>query len=204
MSDAGAEHLAGLRADLHCQGCNYNLRGLEGTVVICPECGISCDVEAILSRKWEIPWHKAPGLNALAEPAAAAVAGLAVALPGIGAMSASGFETLTPVLMLLPLAAWAGYTARLVSLSGAEAGWISVGVTLLVPVFAIALLITILSGVTTVGLLLQGESEEAAIMAGITAVAAGLVFLCRRAEVSVARWCIRRHLDGKLLGVRMS
>jgi hypothetical protein len=204
MNDAGAEHLAGLRADLHCERCKYNLRGLEGSVVICPECGLSCNVEAVLSRKWDLPWYKAPGLKSLATPAAAGMAYGVVAAPLFIIMALTEDKTLTLLVMLLPLVAWVTATVSVVSISGAEAGWAAAGVTILVPVFALSVVTTIVGGMTTVGMLSSGDVESAWVPVSIAAVAAGLVVLCRRVAIAIARWCIRRHLDGKTVGVRKS
>jgi hypothetical protein len=58
-----------IRQDLACPGCGYNLRGLAGDVVNCPECGQSCDVAKLVKWNWAGSLHRAPGLNTLAWPA---------------------------------------------------------------------------------------------------------------------------------------
>jgi hypothetical protein len=202
------EHLAGLRADLHCERCKYNLRGLEGSVVICPECGMSCDVEAILSRKWEIPWHKAPGLKSLATPVAAGLACSVVASPVFTIISLCGYKTLAPLVMLLPLAAWVAATVWVVSISGAEAGWAAAGVTILAPAYTVSILFTMVLGLSTVACVVQSTTIDdfgrSFILGVLTVLGAGMFVACRRADIAIARWCIRRHLDGKTVGVRKS
>jgi hypothetical protein len=120
----------------------------------------------------------------------------------MAAMAHFGDETLAPLAMLLPMVGWLAATVRVVSISGAEAGSVATGVTILVPVFAVSVVTTIVGGVTTVGMLSSGDVESAWVSVSIAAVAAGLVVLCRRVEIAIARWCIRRHLDGKPVGVR--
>ena len=46
--------------DVACPGCEYNLRGLYGPVVSCPECGLTCDVAKLVQQKWEKSWQHAP------------------------------------------------------------------------------------------------------------------------------------------------
>jgi len=39
MTPSGREHLDTIHRDIGCPKCNYNLRGLSGETVACPECG---------------------------------------------------------------------------------------------------------------------------------------------------------------------
>jgi len=59
-----------LDQDVGCPDCGYNLRGLDGSVVICPECGRVSDIAQLVTRKWDKPWYKAPGFARLSMPAA--------------------------------------------------------------------------------------------------------------------------------------
>ena len=56
--------------DIPCPNCEYNLRGLQGDVVSCPECGMTCDRAEIVARRWTLPWYKAPGMSLLNLPVA--------------------------------------------------------------------------------------------------------------------------------------
>ncbi len=60
-----------LDQDVGCPGCGYNLRGLGSGWVICPECGERNDVAALIVRRWDKPWYKAPKYSQLCMPAAA-------------------------------------------------------------------------------------------------------------------------------------
>jgi len=66
-------HLAENRRDIACPGCDYNLRGLRGDVVTCPECGATCDIGQLVARRWTKPWYYAPGLNWVMLPCAYAL-----------------------------------------------------------------------------------------------------------------------------------
>jgi hypothetical protein len=55
--------------DVPCPGCGYNLRGLAGDVVNCPECGQSCDVAKLIKWRWVGSWRRVPQLDTLAWPA---------------------------------------------------------------------------------------------------------------------------------------
>lgn len=57
-----------LDQDVACPGCGYNLRGLGGGEVVCPECGTASDVGRLLTRRWDKPWYRAPKYNLLAMP----------------------------------------------------------------------------------------------------------------------------------------
>lgn len=59
-----------IRENLACPGCEYNLRGLRGALVACPECGRLCDVVEMVARRWTQPWFNAPGLSTLFGPVA--------------------------------------------------------------------------------------------------------------------------------------
>ena len=58
-----------IQIDIACPDCEYNLRGLPGPIVNCPECGLTTDVPVLATRQWNKPWYKAPGFNTLMWPA---------------------------------------------------------------------------------------------------------------------------------------
>lgn len=78
MSDSGREHLEEIQGDLECPACQYNLRGLRGEVVQCPECGMSVNVAHLIARRWQIAWNKAPGYTKIAGPVLPAAVGALV------------------------------------------------------------------------------------------------------------------------------
>jgi hypothetical protein len=69
MAQTGEQIIAAIAQDVACPGCGYNLRGLSGDVVSCPECGKSCDVADLIRRRWIGSWRRAPGMQTLAWPA---------------------------------------------------------------------------------------------------------------------------------------
>lgn len=73
MTDRGIEKLREIQEDLACPGCGYNLRGLIGESVTCPECGQSIDVANLIGKRWTGPWYGAPGYTSICIPAAASL-----------------------------------------------------------------------------------------------------------------------------------
>ena len=69
MSPSGEQPPREIHQDLPCPGCGYNLRGLAGDVVSCPECGQSCDVAQLSNAGNVLSWRLAPGLGILTAPA---------------------------------------------------------------------------------------------------------------------------------------
>lgn len=73
--DPVANEVESIREDLACPACGYNLRGLVGDLIRCPECGVSCDVAALVTARWTKPWYRAPRLTTVLWPAGAAYIG---------------------------------------------------------------------------------------------------------------------------------
>ena len=44
--------LEGLARDIACPNCEYNLRGILGDPVVCPECGNAYSVSKLLELRW--------------------------------------------------------------------------------------------------------------------------------------------------------
>ena len=70
MASTGEQLVDEIRFDLACPNCEYNLRGLSGAEVSCPECGTLCNVAQLVSRRWTRPWWNAPHFNRVIVPAA--------------------------------------------------------------------------------------------------------------------------------------
>jgi len=81
MSDSGREHLEEIQGDLACPSCQYNLRGLRGETVQCPECGMNVNVAHLIAQRWQIAWNKAPGYTKIAGPVLSAAVVTFVSLP---------------------------------------------------------------------------------------------------------------------------
>lgn len=54
--------------NIYCPNCQYNLRGLKGKNVQCPECGHDCDITKLVCINWDKPCYKAPGYDKLCSP----------------------------------------------------------------------------------------------------------------------------------------
>ena len=70
MRAPGEQLTSQILQDLACPQCEYNLRGLAGDIVHCPECGLECNIPQMIARKWIGPWHQAPGFTRLLMPLA--------------------------------------------------------------------------------------------------------------------------------------
>lgn len=58
-----------IKWDIWCPRCNYNLRGLTGKVVNCPECGRRCDVKQLYAMQQMKKWGMhIPGFGVLLKP----------------------------------------------------------------------------------------------------------------------------------------
>src|SRR5688572_26498581 len=68
MSSRGEQVADRIQDNLVCPQCEYSLRGLNGPVVNCPECGLPCDIPQMIARRWEGPWTQAPGYTELLRP----------------------------------------------------------------------------------------------------------------------------------------
>ena len=107
MSGSGENAVREIQADLACPQCQYNLRGLRGEIVSCPECGARCDVARLIAARWEKPWYKAPLFNLLALPVAWGIAcllALIVFLPVY-----IGVVRYQPFSRTLVVVGWAGF-----------------------------------------------------------------------------------------------
>ena len=85
MTARGEEQLQAIQQDLACPACEYNLRGLLGDVVVCPECGSRVDAARLISHEWTGRWYHAPGYTPLCTPTAVAMAAFIGLLFGLGA-----------------------------------------------------------------------------------------------------------------------
>ena len=194
MAETGEELVKAIQRDLACPQCEYNLRGLYGAIVSCPECGATCDVAKLVSLRWTKPWYRAPGLGTVSLPAAWSVLGL-IALPFAVTLDVSGRAG--------GLLAWLGVWLWLLwrawrLFEGAEGVFLALanhallaGYLLGVGGFIILVVRTIVTFVVpTIG-------HDPLQLFGSVCVLALLVLLawaCRRAERFVAQRCIRRYL----------
>ena len=69
METTGAAQVDGLRRDVACPQCEYNLRGLRGNLFLCPECGAACDVAKLMRLRRHMSWQRSPLLPGVYLPA---------------------------------------------------------------------------------------------------------------------------------------
>lgn len=203
MPDAAAR-IEEITRDLACPACQYNLRGLRGAVVTCPECGAACDVAELVTRRWTRPWWEAPGYNKIVYPTAVALVGcvslgVAQILPlygGLGLLAMSGLYAFTHwwayrlfdsilgnLLALLAHAIMAGYVIGLLT------AVISGGL----------LIVTIIERSNGYQGRNAGSPTWLGLIVFLALFALGLAMLYgfRRAERYIAGRCIQRYLDHK-------
>ncbi len=95
------------RNALTCPSCEYSLRGLEGRLVTCPECGERCDINQLLAGQSpppEVRLYTALGASSIP------LALLAFVTPAM----LTAFDTAWVIVSLLLILGWAALTARAV------------------------------------------------------------------------------------------
>lgn len=185
--------------DIACPGCEYNLRGLLGPVVDCPECGLQSDVPELAARRWDKPWYKAPGFNTLAWPAIWALFSLFFVLPVIDANGFMGPQD-SLIASLLCLIGWATLMYRAYRALG---GMLGIGLALLMHILIVGFIvgafgffIMIIVGVIA---LYEFDADPVSVGYGVfaTAIIVLILWVCRRVERAIAGACIRHHLRRK-------
>lgn len=190
--------------DIACPTCEYNLRGLLGPVLDCPECGRRVDVIELATRRWDKPWYRAPGYNFISLPAAWAMLSLVMLLCS-GAFVAAQLRpgSMTGSALLITIAAWMiallGW-AGLLSLAYIRFGrdFAAVGFALLAHLalggylLGIGLIVGgIISGFTG----LQDDEVLPLILGAAMLVGGvGLMVAGRFAERAAAKYCIRKWM----------
>jgi len=190
--------------DIACPTCEYNLRGLLGPVLNCPECGQRVDVIELATRRWDKPWYRAPGYNFISLPAAWVLLSL-VLLFCSGAFVAAQARPvsvmgsallITIVTWMVALLGWVG----LLSLAYIRFGrdFAAVGFALLAHLALggyLAGIGLIVSGAIAVFLGIH-ESDVVPLMLGACMMAGGvgLMVAGRFAERAAAKYCIRKWM----------
>lgn len=190
--------------DTACPRCDYNLRGLLGPVVDCPECGLRSDVIELITRRWDQPWYKAPGYNFIALPAAwSFVCLIGVSCSGSIAASVSSQGQIPGNVLLITIAVWmaalAGWVG-LLALAFVRFGrdWAAVGFAML----AHAALVGYVGGI---GLIVSGsvagfmglsdkDVPTILISGGMVITGIGALIGGRFAERTSAKYCIRKWM----------
>ncbi len=194
MSERGEAHIQTIMESLACPDCSYDLRGLTGEVVTCPECGREVHVANYVAAQWKKRWQAAPLYNVLALPLAwITVAGIATLIAAgtsqhehVGWMLLGGLIII--VMGWIPLI---GYVTR--RFGSIEGLWLALAVHLTLPGYIgglVAFLAGSLGTASVFGRVRAGMLHTAmTAIAGMAAIAVAYAI-----ERFVARRCIRRHL----------
>lgn len=182
--------------DVACPGCEYNLRGLLGPVVDCPECGLRSDVPELAARRWDKPWYKAPGFNTLAWPAVCVYLWYFFLMP----MSYAYFGSRAGVaaVVLTGLTIWGLLMYRAYKVFDAAKGLLlALAMHVLVAGFLfgiIGLFVTVILCVVGVIDGRAGEIKSVLIAALTLGCFVVVLWVSRRVERAIAGACIRHHL----------
>lgn len=188
-----------IRQDLACPTCDYNLRGLHGDIVTCPECGTVCDVATLVTARWTEAWWKAPGFNYAIGPAAIVMIGFVMVWI---AWTLSAFTSLW--FWIVPLACVLAFAAWLITMYKA---WIffadvqGLWLALLAHLIMVAMFVSAVSMLIMVMLLIftvlnANFSLIYALIYCLVLVAMAVVlWIARKGEKFIAQKCIRRHLQ---------
>ncbi|MCX5659699.1 MAG: hypothetical protein NTW19_08260 [Planctomycetota bacterium] len=184
-----------IQKDLACPGCEYNLRGLRGAVVHCPECGYRCDVAKLIAYRWKGSIWKVPGVRLVESPVlVAAVAGLFVALAIIGFISPNADRGVIPVFLAIGFTLLVPWFGMMVNVHRRWGGWEGVRLSMMAHGFIPIWYSLSIGPLVAMGLFFSGLVIPGLILGG--AVVASF-WLCRRLDRRIAERCLRRHLAAK-------
>ncbi len=203
MPEQAPQPVTAIPHDLACPQCGYNLRGLHGYIVDCPECGARCDVAMLMTRQWTRPWFHAPGFSTVSYTVlwlvGAGFVGLLTPVLGQEMGASAGLGGVLVVTLLL--ACWVMTVRRACQWFGASeglglvamahvlfAGYLAGGIAVVVG------LLHLLLGWTRFVTTPSGQMLTTVPLAVV--IGALVVWLCRRGERFIAGRCIRRHLRG--------
>ncbi len=190
-------HIETIRQDVACPACDYNLRGLVGAVVNCPECGHECDVVQLLTRRWDKPWYHAPRYSTVCLPAgwlliciAVLPLGLAVIRQRFGGLL---FATLFTASLVM---GWAFVMDRAWRVFHDPRGW-------WVPALAHGVLVLLIAGLAGVAVcvvcmliaFIDSDPWTATGFAVLALVAIACLWAGRLGERFMAGQCIKRYLE---------
>ncbi|MFG0247885.1 MAG: hypothetical protein ACF8OB_03285 [Phycisphaeraceae bacterium JB051] len=184
--------------DIHCPNCEYNLRGLLGNEVDCPECGNRCNITELVSMKWTKPWYKAPGFNAMSIPALVAVTTFILITSQAFRMNSA---PVTRLLSTVSILVWIGSFyipyKRFDSMKGV---WLALLMHATFLGMMTSLITIAISGLALIGLLydlLSFQSQftfEEMIIPFLIFLCCIIFWGCRRSEKYIAKQCIDRYL----------
>ncbi len=179
-----------IQNDLACPNCQYNLRGLHGAVVNCPECGRECDVAELVNRRWTKPWHQAPGMTTVYMPVVVSVVSALLYLL-LGPLHPEGILADGIGRVYFPLLAvmvWSMFVYRAWEhFDSGEGLWLAL-LSHIIFAFYIA---GVFGGIWTIGTCFS--SDWTMLLGSVPLV--GLVLIAQLGERFIAGRCIRRYLN---------
>lgn len=196
----GASNVEMIRQDLACPACGYNLRGLPGAVVTCPECGTVCDVATLVTEQWTQSWWKAPGFNVIIGPAATLMVGVVLTLLAIALSSTQLMSPWFAVIFAVVVVSYWCYLWHGVYRRFGDA-W-SLLLTLLAHAIATGMIVSAIAMIMTALFCLlefmrSPDLIRVATYALVFLIAIVTLFFCRKGEKFIAGHCIRLHLASR-------
>ncbi len=178
--------------DIDCPGCEYNLRGLPGPIVTCPECGAVNDIAKLIALRWNGPWHAVPGFERIIFPVFIAVLlppGLSI--PGCIVAGASDIAPWWGLVLgaATSLVVWLPLVVVIHRRGGGE------GVVLCL--FAHLLLGGYLAVVALVGTAVLSPIAGTFTWVWLIVPGFALGVYCRKGEHFIGRQCVRRYVAGR-------
>lgn len=202
MASAGERQVEALARDVLCPACEYNLRGLRGAVVDCPECGHRCDIAELVTQKWTEPWHKAPGLNRVLLPVVWAVLAPMIAmLLGVMMWRTGSGGVVWPLLMLVVIGGWL-LLMRLAWLlfDSIEGVWLALLAHAVMAGYLVGVNGGIVSMILLIGAVVEDPWWDVVIQSVLVLMCGVVVVVSRRGERWIAGRCIRRYLTKRCGG----
>lgn len=183
-----------LRDTLTCPQCDYSLRGLDGAVVVCPECGTRCDITSMMTRRWTEPWYRAPGFTPLLLP----LTWLFIASIGeVILLVVDSFHNRPPVLAgagsVVMIGVWIAMLRWVRNVAGEGKGW-------KLALLAHALFAGYIVGIIGVawlwiGAWYTGNRVMTGMVLAMSLLPMALLWLMRRGEKYIASQCIKAWLN---------
>ncbi len=183
--------------ELKCFSCGYELRGLTGNVVTCPECGRQHNVTNMIIKQWNGPWYRAPGFKLLGLPLLAPVAWCFV-MGACGLLFINSPGNFTAVFWVATLGAVVGWFAlmyRALTKYRRRIGIVlTVMVQLIFPLYTVGLFSVFVIPVMIYFEIDTGEDVPVAVFAVCATVAGFMFLLAYGVQRIFARLCIRTHV----------
>lgn len=195
--DADEPSLDGLSRDAACPMCEYNLRGLRGDPVTCPECGGQFSVRKLIECRWEKPWYKAPGFTRACGPAVGFMLGFLISIVFLVLLLSTGSDAGDVagglVLIAILLGTLAGfYVAQDVFPGGRGIGLAAVSLVIAASYLCGAF--TLLGGLLGFIGSVASDGASAAFSLLFLLLGVALIYVGRRTERYIATRCIHAYL----------